>query len=139
MPFRVPYRRVSALLLVAAALPAQAANTDPRKPAELPPADATFVPLQPIDVPIVDAGRIDGVLHVSIVVQARSEQDAAALTERMPELRAAALPAAIEFARLRASRFAPVDVSRLAETIAPPVRQVNAAIAKVLIVKVSAT
>ncbi|AXB75353.1 hypothetical protein [Novosphingobium sp. P6W] len=135
----VPYRRVAAVLLLAAAVPVHGANTEPRKAAEVPPADASFVTMQSIDAPIVDAGRVDGVLHVTITVQAKSEDEAAALTKRMPELRAAALPATIEFARLRASRFAPVDVERLAATITLPVKRVDATVDKVLIVKVSAT
>jgi hypothetical protein len=139
MPFAVPSRRAVAALLLAAAVPAQAANTDPRNAAELLPVDTSFLALEPIDAPIVDGGRVDGVLHVTLVVQAKSEEAAAALAKRMPELRAAALPAAIEFARLRASRFAPVDVTRLAATIASPVKAVDPAIAKVLIVRVSAS
>ncbi len=138
---RIPVRHRLALaaLLLAASVPAGAANTEPRKFAEVPPADPTFVALQPVHVPIVDGGRIDGVLHVTIVVQARTAVEAAALTPRMPQLRAAALPAAIEFARLRASRFAPVDVPRLAAMIAAPVKAVDAGIDKVLITRVSAT
>jgi hypothetical protein len=144
MPFAVPNprscrRAVVAVMLLTAAMPVQATNTDPRKAAEVPPADATFVALEPIDAPIVDGGRVDGVLHVTIVVQAKTSEDAAGLAKRMPELRAAALPAAIEFARLRASRFAPVDVMRLAATLASPVKRIDHAIDKVLIVKVSAT
>lgn len=130
--------RTVAALLVATPIPALAANTDPRKAAEMPPADASFLPLEEIDVPIVDGGRVDGVLHLTVVVQAKTGDDAAALGKRMPELRAAVLPAAIEFARLRASRFAPVDVARLSAMIAPPLKRVDAAIDKVLIVKVSA-
>ncbi|MEE4452380.1 hypothetical protein [Novosphingobium resinovorum] len=126
-------------VLLAWAVPALPANTDPRKPAEMPPADPTFLPMEQIDAPIVDGGQVDGVLHVTITVQARTEDDAAALGKRMPELRAAALPAAIEFARLRASRFAAVDVARLAEMLTPPLKRVDPAIDKVLIVRVSAT
>ncbi|EZP80148.1 hypothetical protein BV97_03562 [Novosphingobium resinovorum] len=128
---------VPALLLCAA--PAFAANTEPRKAVELPPPDPTFLPMEQIDAPIVDGGRVDGVLHVAITLQAKTADDAAALAKRMPELRAAALPATIEFARLRASRFSPVDVERLAGMIAPSVKRVDPAIDKVLIVKVSAT
>lgn len=129
-------------LLVTASMPVpvHAANTDPRKAAELPPPDPSFVTLTPIDAPIVDGGRVDGILHVSLVVKANSAGTAAELGKRMPELRAAALPATIEFARLRASRFTPVDVSLLAESIAPSVKRVDGAgIDEVLIVKVSAT
>lgn len=139
MSLAVPYRCASAALLLAAAVPVQGANTEPRDAAELLPVDSTFLALEPIDAPIVDGGRVDGVLHVTLVIQAKSEDEASALSNRMPELRAAALPATIEFARLHASRFAPVDVARLAATIAPPVKAVDRAIDKVLIVRVSAS
>ncbi|HSX54535.1 MAG TPA: hypothetical protein VLG14_04480 [Sphingomonas sp.] len=97
-----------------------------------------FVAMDEISVPIVDAGRIDGVLRVSIVLEARDTAGAADLARRTPELRAAGLGAAIEFARLHASPFTPVDVRRLSEALAPALRRVDPAIARVLIVKVSA-
>jgi len=99
---------------------------------------ATFVAMEEIAVPIVDAGRIDGVLRVSIVLEARDIAGAAGLARKMPELRAAGLGAAIEFARLHASPFTPVDVRRLSGTIEPALRGVDGTIARVLIVKVSA-
>jgi len=99
---------------------------------------ATFVAMEEIAVPIVDAGRIDGVLRVSIVLEARDIAGAASLARKMPELRAAGLAAAIEFARLHASPFTPVDVRRLSGTLEPALRGVDGTIARVLIVKVSA-
>jgi len=97
-----------------------------------------FVAMDEISVPIVDAGRIDGVLRVSIVLEARDTAAAAGLARRMPELRAAGLGAAIEFARLHASPFNAVDVRKLSEVLAPALRRIDPAIARVLIVKVSA-
>lgn len=126
-------------LLLAATAPVHAANTEPRKAATVPAPDASFVSLEPIEVPIVDGGRIDGVFHVTIVLQAKSADEATALVGRMPELRAVTLPAVIEFARLHASRFVPVDVTRLAATITPPVKALDRSIDKVLVVRVSAT
>lgn len=99
---------------------------------------ATFVTMDEISVPIVDTARIDGVLRIRIVLQAHDTDGAAILARRMPELRAASLAAAIEFARLHASPFTPVDVRKLTATLAPTLRGVDANIAKVLIVKVSA-
>ena len=99
---------------------------------------ATFVAMEEIAVPIVDAGRIDGVLRISIVVEGRDTAGPASLARKMPELRAAGLSAAIEFARLHASPFTPVDVRRLSGTLAPALRGVDGTIARVLIVKVSA-
>ena len=99
---------------------------------------ASFVAMEEISVPIVDAGRIDGVLRVSVVLQARDVAGAARLARKMPELRAAGLGAAIEFARLHASPFTPVNVHKLAGTLEPALRGVDGTIARILIVKVSA-
>ncbi|WP_374410596.1 hypothetical protein [Novosphingobium colocasiae] len=127
------------LLPLTWATPVLPANTDPRKAVELPPPDASFLAMDQIDAPIVDSGHVEGVLHVTVTVQAKSGEEASAIGKRMPQLRAAALPATIEFASLRASPYAPVDVERLAQMIATPVKQADPTIAKVLIVQVSAT
>ncbi|MFC6622723.1 hypothetical protein [Novosphingobium panipatense] len=127
----------SALMLLWTA-PALAANTEPRQAEELPPPDPIFVSLEPIAAPIVDGGRVDGVLHLSIVIKAKSADDAAALGKNIPKLRAAALSAAIEFARLWTSRFTPVNVGRLAAMLKTSVKRADNAVDTVLIVKVSA-
>ena len=98
----------------------------------------TFVAMQEISVPIVDARRMGGVLRGSVVLEARDAASAASLAQRMPELRAAGLGAAIEFARLHASPFAPVNVRKLSDTLAPALHSVEPGIARILIVKVSA-
>ncbi|MFC0686530.1 hypothetical protein [Novosphingobium clariflavum] len=118
----------------------EAALAAPAVPANAPPTfdPATLVKLDQIDVPIVDAGRLGGVLHLTLVVETRSPDTASALAKRMPELRAASLAAAIEFARLRASPFAAVDVERLQHTLTPALRRVDPGIARVLIVRASA-
>lgn len=128
-----------ALLPLVWSTPAFPANTDPRKAMELPPPDASFLAMDQIDAPIVDAGHVEGVLHVMVTVQAKTGEEAAAIGKNMPALRAAALPAAIEFASLRASPFAPVDVEKLATMIAAPIKQADPGVDKVLIVQVSAT
>lgn len=118
--------------IVAASLAAAVPGHAQQAPAE------TFVAMQEISVPIVDAGRIDGVLRVSVVLEAKDAAGAAGLARRMPELRAAGLGAAIEFARLHATPFTPVDVRRLSGMMAPALHGVDPAITRVLIVKVSA-
>ncbi|TDW65275.1 hypothetical protein EDF57_103458 [Novosphingobium sp. PhB55] len=132
--------RLAALL--AASLAATAVTTpalaEAKKPDPLPPPDPSFVVMEPIDAPIVDSGRLDGVLHVSITVKTKSAANAAELAKRMPELRAASLAAAIEFARLHASPYTPVNVARLSAMMAPPIKRLDKGIEKVLIVKVSA-
>lgn len=102
------------------------------------PEAASFVIMEEISVPIVDAGRLDGVLRVSIVLQAHDVGGGANLARKMPELRAAGLSATIEFARLHASPFTPVDVNKLSAALTPALLGIDAGIAKVLIVKVSA-
>jgi hypothetical protein len=99
---------------------------------------ATFCNMKEISVPIVDAGRVDGVLRVTLVLEARDAIGVAELDRRMPELRAAALAEAIEFARLYASPFTPVDARKLAASLTPALRRVSPSIKRVLIVKVAA-
>ncbi|HKY80483.1 MAG TPA: hypothetical protein VJM09_03320 [Sphingobium sp.] len=97
-----------------------------------------YVAMEEIGVPIVDAGRVGGTLRLSIVLQARDVQGAINLAGRKPELRAALLGAASEFARLHASPFAPVDAGKLAAALTPALRGVDPSITRVLIVKVFA-
>ncbi|GEM_PF-1100606 len=142
--------RLAALLVAtvaatAAAVPTQAetgqtgtGKTEAKKADPIPPPDPSFVVMEPIDAPIIDSGRIDGVLHLSLAVKTKSAENAAELTKRMPELRAASLAAAIEFARLHASPYAPVNVARLSAMMAAPIKRLDRGIEKVLIVKVSA-
>ncbi|WP_313433910.1 hypothetical protein [Novosphingobium sp.] len=129
-------RPVIACTLAAAA--ATSAQAETKKADAVPPPDPSFVVMEPIDAPIVDSGRIDGVLHLSITVKTKSAENAAELAKRMPELRAASLAAAIEFARLHASPYTPVNVARLSAMMAPPIKRLDKGIEKVLIVKVSA-
>ncbi|MBO9725468.1 MAG: hypothetical protein J7530_13910 [Novosphingobium sp.] len=117
---------------------AEAKNAGGKKADPIPPPDPSFLVMEPIDAPIVDSGRIDGVLHLSLAVKMKSAENAAELAKRMPELRAASLAAAIEFARLHASPYAPVNVARLSAMMAPPIKQLDTGVEKVLIVQVSA-
>lgn len=97
-----------------------------------------FVAMNEISVPIVDAGRIDGVLRVSITLQAQDATSAARLAQRMPDLRTAGLNALIEFARLHASPFKAVDVHKLSAALTPALSKIDPAIQTVLIVSASA-
>ncbi|WP_395328436.1 hypothetical protein WBP06_13070 [Novosphingobium sp. BL-8H] len=99
---------------------------------------ANLVKLDQIDTPIVDAGRIDGVMHVQLVVETNSAATANDLSKRMPELRAASLAASIEFARLRASPFTALDVSKLSQSLTPALQRVDPGISRVLIVQATA-
>jgi hypothetical protein len=138
-------RRLAALLTASVATMATTAptqaetkNAEGKKADPIPPPDPSFLVMEPIDAPIVDSGRIDGVLHLSLAVKMKSAENATELAKRMPELRAASLAAAIEFARLHASPYAPVNVARLSAMMAPPIKQLDNQVEKVLIMQVSA-
>lgn len=108
-------------------------------PAQAQSAEAlTFVRMKEISVPIIDAGRMDGILHITLVLQARTEGDVIPIRRKLAELRSAGLGAAIEFARLYASPYAPVDVERLSERMSEAMKNAVPEIDKVLIVEVSA-
>jgi hypothetical protein len=119
--------------LLCLAMPATASTPERAETGE-----ESYLPLSDISVPIVDAGRLDGVLRVSIVLQTYNGEAADQLKEKMPQLHADSLSATAEFARLYASPYSPVDVQRLSEEIAPALRRNNMGIRKVLIVNVSA-
>jgi flagellar basal body-associated protein FliL len=97
-----------------------------------------FVPMEEIAAPIVDTSHLDGVLRVSLVLQAKDAEAAADMTKKMPELRATTLAAMLEFGRLYASPLAPVDARKLSEHLNPALKKANPAIVNVLIVKVGA-
>jgi flagellar basal body-associated protein FliL len=78
------------------------------EPAELHP-----VPLEELEVPIVDSGRVDGTLRVKFVLNASDDTAADALAARQPELRSLALGATTDFGRIYASGLAPVNAEIL--------------------------
>lgn len=92
-----------------------------------------------IATPIFSPARIDGSLNVTIAVEG---ENAAALTElrdRMPQLRAALLTATLEFSRLHASGFTPVDAEKLNADLTASLKQLHPAVKRVLILKLSAS
>lgn len=99
---------------------------------------ATLVPMDEIAVPIIDAGKIQGTLRFSLVIRATDDAGALVLTEKMPELRSAALSAGINFASLRASPYRPVDVALLSNEIDAALKSIDPAVQQGLIVKVTA-
>jgi hypothetical protein len=60
------------------------------------------------------------------------------LRTRMPELRATALTAALEFSRLYASGYTPVDAGRLSTDLNAAMKRAHPGIARVLIVRLDA-
>jgi len=120
--------------LLAAGLVASAARAEGESSAPL----VHFVDMDEISVPIVDGSRVDGTLHVKLVIDAANADAASRLSENLPALRQAALSASLEFARLQASAFAPVDVSALDAALTGAISAVDKAGSHVLIVEVSA-
>jgi flagellar basal body-associated protein FliL len=104
------------------------------EPAELHP-----VPLDELEVPIVDSGRLDGTLRVRFVLNAVDDSTADALGDRQPELRSLALGAATEFGRIYASGLAPVNAEILKQKVKAAIVQGHPGVADVLVVQVSAS
>jgi len=98
----------------------------------------TLVAMDEIAVPIIDAGEIQGTLRFSLVIRAADDVGAQVLTEKMPELRAAALSAGINFASLRASPYRPIDVALLSNEIDAALKSIDPAVQQGLIVRVTA-
>lgn len=119
--------------LLGLAAPASGAAPEPAETGS-----EAFVTIPEISVPIVDAGRMDGVLRVSIVLQTHDIAAANRLSAQMPDLQAAGLSAAVEFARLYASPYTPVDVEKLSAELAPALVHGDAGVRKLLIVNVTA-
>lgn len=106
---------------------------------ELPDLDpATLVAIDEIKAPIVDSGRLDGILKVKLTVRTRTAQGAAALTSNMPQVRTALLEGVMEFARLHASPYLAVDVEKLRAILTPAARKVAPQIDAVLVTEAGA-
>ena len=97
-----------------------------------------FVSLSEITTPIFGESRIEGALSVTLVLEASSVEAAGALRAKMPELRATALTAALEFSRLYASGYTPVDAGRLSADLNAAMKRAHPGIARVLIVRLDA-
>jgi len=98
-----------------------------------------LVVLDPIVVPIVASGHMDGALRLKLVLSAKDEAGQARLTEKLPELRAASVAGAIEFARLYASPLSPIDALRLSHDLQAVVHAQDNDVERILIVEVAAT
>lgn len=124
--------------MIAAVLAAGAVTSAARAEGESSAPQVHFVDMDEISVPIVDGSRVDGTLHVKLVIDAADADSASRLSDNRPALRQAALSASLEFARLQASAFAPVDVSALDAALSGAISAIDKAGSHVLIVEVSA-
>lgn len=123
---------IAAASLAVSVVPAAAGEAVAR---ETPP---KLLPLQPIIVPIINSDRIEGALHVSLVLSAASDVGLERLTEREPKLRAALVAELIEFSRLYASTQMPVNAAQLRTLLTNASRAQDKEVADVLIVEISA-
>ncbi|WP_010219790.1 hypothetical protein [Sphingomonas sp. PAMC 26621] len=126
-------KRLALLPLAAMAWTASAANSTLS-----PQGTPQLVAMAPIIVPIVGSDRLDGALHLKLVLAAADATALARLTKRAPALRAVSVAGAIEFSRLYASTRTPVDAVRLRAALTTALRAEDAGIAEILIVEVSA-
>lgn len=108
-----------------------AGGRDPSVPAQL-------VPMEAIELPIIDGARVQGTLHFQLVLEAGEGTSPETLASDMPFLRAAALAAGAEFARLSASPFVAIDAQQLSNELTSALRARQAGIARVLLVEVTA-
>lgn len=97
-----------------------------------------LVPMDEIRVPVVEGSRADGTLQLKLVLVAKDAAAAEAAKADLPQLRAASLAAALEFARLYASPMLPVDAERLAADMIAAIHHQDDRICRVLVVEVMA-
>ncbi|MGK6356448.1 hypothetical protein ACMGDH_14650 [Sphingomonas sp. DT-207] len=98
-----------------------------------------LVPMNEVSVPIIDADRANGALRFKLVLEARDAGTAAGMTARLPELRAATVAAALEFARLNASGLRAVDAARLDHDLTAALKTSEPGLSRLLIVEVAAS
>lgn len=101
--------------------------------------DPSFMPMAEIAVPIIDGSRIEGVLRFTLVLRARDAAGAAEMVRDAARLRAVAVGAGLDFARLRSSPYRAVDCARLADSLDVAFRAAIPGFDRALIVKVSAS
>ena len=98
-----------------------------------------LVPMDEVNVPIIDGDRAEGRLQFKLVLEAKSDAAAQELSATMPVLRATTVSTGIEFARLYASSMMPVDARHLATEMTTALHAQNPGIARVLLVEVMAS
>jgi hypothetical protein len=98
-----------------------------------------LVPMDEITVPIVESDRVTGALRFKLVLDGGTDEVAADMTARLPELRAATVAAGLEFARLNASGLRAVNAEQLDHDLTGALKVTEPGLARVLIVEVEAT
>lgn len=126
-------RAIAALPLVVVSTGASGGETAPAHAAP------QYVALDPFIIPIIDSDRLTGNLRLTIVIDAGDAASAEKMKLRLPLLRQAAMGSAIDFARLHASPFLPVNAELLESNLTAAMAGPDLGRARVLITEVSAT
>ncbi|AMO72594.1 hypothetical protein [Sphingorhabdus sp. M41] len=116
---------------VVVAVPSAAASlakTDPE----------TFVMLDPVSVPIIDGGRLEGRLDFTVVIAARDSASAEDLDGNVAKLRDTLIDAALDFSSLYASSKTPVDARLLVAKLQAAMLAKDPRVAAIYLVDVSA-
>ncbi len=129
---------VAIMMLPALALPDPAWAARPADKSAVKGMAPEFVAMDGITTPIFGESRIEGALSVTIVLETANPAAAAALQRQLPQVRAVALSTTLEFSRLFASGFTPVDARRLSRSLNAALKPAFPGIGRVLIVKLSA-
>lgn len=93
-----------------------------------------IVTMETLAVPIIDNGQIAGRMELGLALVATDADAATRLALAAPRLRATAMVAALEFARLQATPYRAIDVGALMARIAPALRSPD--VSRVLVLKV---
>jgi hypothetical protein len=96
-----------------------------------------LVPMQEISLPIIDGDRLEGSLHVTMVIAAEDLEAATRVATALPRLRSASLAATLEFSRLYASPFRAANAEMLSRDLTEALQQEEPGIARALIVNVA--
>lgn len=97
--------------------------------------DLAVVALGTFTVPVVDGGRVGGMLEARIAVRT---SDAGAVSDRLPVFRSTLRTALAEEARLRVSPWQAVDTAELTAALDKAARHSSPAIAGILLLEVRA-
>lgn len=95
-----------------------------------------FVPIEGLQVPIIESGEMRGRLRLEIVLEGVSTAALPAIRRDLPRFRDQALSAVLEHARLHVSPFAAVDAVRLSATLDTTLK--DPSLKRILIVKAAA-
>lgn len=97
-----------------------------------------LVPMQEISLPIIDGDRLEGSLHVTMVIAATDVAASERITAALPRLRSASLAATLEFSTLYASPMRAVNAEMLSRDLTEALQRAEPGIARALIVNVAA-